>query len=69
MTQVIFLGGRAYISAQDAGLEIGLTGSYVARLAKTGEIPAHRLGHYWFVDQEAAQLRAHKHAGKSDNLP
>jgi hypothetical protein len=58
MMQVIFFDGRPYISAPDAGREIGLTSSYVVRLAKAGEIPARRLGHFWFVDQDAARLRA-----------
>jgi hypothetical protein len=55
---VIFFECRPYISTPDAGREIGLSSSYVARLAKTGEIPARRLGHFWFVDQDAARLRA-----------
>lgn len=58
MMQVIFLDGRPYISSSDAGRETGLTSSYVARLAKAGKIPAHRLGRSWFIDQEAVRLRA-----------
>lgn len=56
MSQEIIFDGRAFISAQDAGREIGMTGDHIARLAKAGRIPARRLGNIWFVDQDAARL-------------
>jgi excisionase family DNA binding protein len=55
MSEGIQFDGKPYISAQDAAREIGLSGDYVARLARTGRLPAHRVaGGTWFVDHEAA---------------
>jgi len=65
--QVIFFDGQSYISAKDARRKIGLTGSYAARLAKAGGFSARRLGHYWFVDQEAAEKRAETPGRKDVN--
>ena len=54
MSEEIQFDGKPYISAQDAAREIGLSGDYVARLARTGRLPAHRVaGGTWFVDHEA----------------
>jgi hypothetical protein len=55
MSEEIQFDGKPYISAQDAAREIGLSGDYVARLARTGRLPARRVaGGAWFVEHEAA---------------
>ena len=47
--QIINIGGTAYISASDAARMIGLSQSYITRLARTGRIPAHRLRRNWYI--------------------
>jgi hypothetical protein len=57
MSDEIFFDGKVYIPARDAARELGLSGDYIARLAKGGRIPARLLGHDWFVDREALPTR------------
>jgi len=60
------IDGVLYISASEAAREIGVMPAYVARLARTKVIPAHRIGRVWYVDQrvigERAQWKQHRHA-------
>jgi hypothetical protein len=43
MTDEIIFDGKLYVSAHDAARIVGVTGDYIARLAKSGQIPARRL--------------------------
>jgi excisionase family DNA binding protein len=52
----IFFDGKLYVSAHQAARTVGVTGDYIARLAKAGRIPARRLGRSWFVDREAVRI-------------
>ena len=57
MTDEIIFDGKVYVSAHDAARAVGVTGHYIARLAKAGRIPARRLGRNWCVDREAVRTR------------
>ena len=59
MSEEILFDEKVYVSAQDAARTIGVTGDYIARLAKTGQIPARRLCRNWFVDRDATFARFH----------
>jgi excisionase family DNA binding protein len=69
MTDEIFLDGKVYVSAHDASRTVGVTGDYIARLAKAGRFPARRLGRNWFVDREAVRaLFNPSRSGESNHL-
>jgi len=57
MNDEIIFDGKVHVSAHEAARAVGVTGDYVARLAKAGRIPARRLGRKWYVDREAVRTR------------
>jgi excisionase family DNA binding protein len=53
----IEVDGAPYVSTAEAAAERGVTASYIGRLAKSGRVPALRMGRNWFVDRGAVQVR------------
>jgi hypothetical protein len=53
MIDKLFPESRAYVSTHDVARIVGVTGDYLARLAKAGRIQACRICRNWYVDREA----------------
>jgi hypothetical protein len=64
----IEIDGVLYVPAIEAGRESGLTGDYIARLARSGRIPARRLGRNWYVDQHAMREKKLRSPGPNPSL-
>lgn len=51
--QIIDIGGTAYVSASDAARMSSLSQRRITHLARTGTLPALRLGRNWFIPMGA----------------
>src|SRR3989344_6060360 len=51
MSDEIFFDGKRYISANEAGISVGFTRDYIARLCRDGKISGRRVGKHWYVEQ------------------
>ena len=58
MTFEIPIDDKIYVAAPDAARQLGVSTDYVARLARTGRIPARRLGYNWYIERDAVLPRA-----------
>lgn len=54
----IIIDGTEYIPSADIAAKTGYTQDYIGQLARSGEIPAKRIGRRWYADLKA--VREHK---------